>query len=196
MPTPSRFEELKARVEACRKCSLWKHRTNVVVGFGNLSADVMLVGEAPGKREDETGMPFVGRAGKFLDELLGYAGLKREEVYISNVVKCRPPGNRDPLEEEIRACSPYLDWEFSKVNPKLVIPLGRFALSFFQEKFGLKPLSITKVHGEPIPIESLFFSFTLFPSYHPAAGLYRGEIKEQLISDWKKLREVLRSLIK
>ncbi len=189
------LDEIAKKIEECRACPLWQTRTKPVPGEGPSNAEIMLVGEAPGRNEDLTGRPFVGAAGKFLDELLALAGLSRQDVFIGNVVKCRPPNNRDPLPIEIQACSPWLDMQFQVIQPRFVVTLGRFSLGYFQEKFGLPRESISKIHGQPIKVDTLVWHGYLVPMYHPAAGLYRGEVKQLIIEDWKKFGEFLRKFI-
>ena len=181
-----KFEEIKKQAENCRKCDLWKTRTNVVFGEGPTNAKVMFIGEAPGFNEDKQGKPFVGRAGKFLDELLTAAGLKREDVYITNIVKCRPPNNRDPTDSEIKACYPYLDFQISHINPKIIVPLGRHASKLVFEKYGLIFEGISKEHGKPREISNLFGKLKIVPMYHPAAAIYNQSLKGVLIEDFKK----------
>ncbi len=193
-PGMTSLEEIAGKIELCQKCPLYKTRNKPVPGEGPSDARVMLVGEAPGRNEDLTGRPFVGQAGKFLDQLLGLAGLSREEVFIGNVVKCRPPGNRDPLPMEIEACSPWLDMQFQVISPIVVVTLGRFSMRHFQDRFQLAQDSISKVHGRPTRIDTLVWHGWLVPMYHPAAGLYRGEVKEKIVEDWKKFGQFLSSI--
>ncbi len=186
--------DIAREIENCKACPLWRTRTKPVPGEGPENAKIMLVGEAPGRKEDLTGRPFVGAAGKFLDELLALAGLSREEVFIGNVVKCRPPGNRDPFPSEIQACKPWLEKQFQVISPRVVVTLGRFSLTFFQEKFGLPRDSISKIHGRQIRVDTLTWHGWLVPMYHPAAGLYRGEVKQAIIEDWKRFGEFLKEI--
>ena len=154
----------------------------MVPGEGNPLAEVMIVGEAPGAREDEQGRPFVGRAGKLLDELLGEAGLEREQVYITNVVKARPPGNRDPRADEVAHCMPWLETQLALIGPRLVVPLGRDALAHFAPA-----AKISEVHGKPV-IER---GRALFPMYHPAAALYNQKLRATLLEDARALGAAL-----
>ena len=154
----------------------------MVPGEGNPLAEVMIVGEAPGAREDEQGRPFVGRAGKLLDELLGEAGLEREQVYITNVVKARPPGNRDPRADEVAHCMPWLETQLALIGPRLVVPLGRHALAHFAPA-----AKIAEVHGKPV-IER---GRALFPMYHPAAALYNQKLRVTLLEDARALGAAL-----
>ena len=185
------FAELEFKVSNCTKCSLHEYRTKVVVGSGDPHAKILLVGEAPGKNEDLQGLPFVGAAGKFLDELLASISLSRDRVYITNTLKCRPPQNRDPLPEELVACKPWLDLQFEVIKPKVVVSLGRFSMKYFQERFGLPQENISKVHGLVFPINTLFWSGYFVPMYHPAAGLYNGGTKQKIIEDWAKFGDFL-----
>lgn len=178
---------LKNETKSCTKCDLHKSRTNLVFGCGDENAEILFIGEAPGFHEDKKGEPFVGAAGKLLDELLGSIGLARKDVYIANVLKCRPPNNRDPKPEEIDSCKNYLKQQIKIIKPRVVITLGNFAA-----KLLLKTESgISKMHGRPVAKKS----FTVFPIYHPAAGLYTGQVKQTLFEDFIKLSEVL-SLLK
>ena len=156
--------------------------TNIVPGEGSASAEVMLVGEAPGASEDELGRPFVGRAGRLLDELLAEAGLDREQVYITNVVKARPPGNRDPRADEVAHHMPWLELELALIQPSLVVPLGRHALAHFTD--GVK---ISDVHGTELTERGR----SLFPLYHPAAALRGAAMRESLFADARKLRQAV-----
>jgi len=142
----------------------------------------MFIGEAPGGDEDKMGIPFVGRAGKFLNELLASIGLVREDVYITNMVKCRPPNNRDPEEEELKLYKPWLDWEIKLIQPKVFVPLGRFALAKF-----LPGRTISSMHGKAFKREGKIF----FAMYHPAVALYKGSMREVLLEDFKVLKRIL-----
>jgi uracil-DNA glycosylase family 4 len=183
MPT---LEELHEQIRAHTGCGFesCEGATNLVPGDGDETAEIMIVGEAPGASEDKQGRPFVGRAGKFLDELLGEAGLSRDEVYITNVVKARPPGNRDPTKAEVEHWMPVLEDQLALVAPRLVVPLGRHALAHFAPD-----AKISEVHGTLL-IER---DRALFPMYHPAAGLHAQRLRETLIEDARKLPEALAS---
>ena len=188
------MKRLEDRIRNCRKCPLGQLRTNAVPGAGSYDAKMMFVGEAPGYWEDQKGLPFVGRAGKVLDELLSEIGLSRDEVYITNIVKCRPPENRDPTEEEIKACSPYLDRQIDIIRPKVIVPLGRHSMRYILEKFGFEPGPISRIHGKTFEAHTLFGKIVIMPSYHPAAALYRPQIMGELRKDFEKLGELLSSL--
>ena len=185
------MDNLARRADDCRKCPLSSSRRRVVVGEGSIDAFIMFVGEAPGYNEDLKGRPFVGAAGRILDQLIGELGLKREEVYIGNIIKCRPPGNRDPRKGEIEACSSYLDEQLEIIRPRVIAPLGRFSLRYIMKKFGLRPEPISKVHGRPLDASAPHGPIVVFPLYHPAAALYRRGMEENLIEDMRRLREVL-----
>jgi len=180
-----KLEKIEEEVKNCRRCELWKTRNNPVVGEGNNG--IVFIGEAPGYNEDQIGRPFVGKAGKVLDELLTSIGLKREDVYITNILKCRPPGNRGPLTEEIEACSPYLDRQLAILRPKLIVPLGNFALSYIFRKFGLKEEKISKVHGQVFTLTTLTGTVKIVPLYHPAVATYDPGKKSLLLEDFKQL---------
>ncbi|HEY7198090.1 MAG TPA: uracil-DNA glycosylase [Gaiellaceae bacterium] len=176
-----------SEVADCTRCRLAQGRTQVVFGVGNPDADLMFVGEAPGFHEDKQGFPFVGQAGKLLDKLLGGIGLSREDVYIANVIKCRPPGNRDPQPDEIEACESHLFRQLALVEPKLVATLGNFATKLLSGK----PHGITRVHGRPQEATVGGRSVTLYPIYHPAAALYTPAMLKTLEEDFAHLPELL-----
>ena len=172
------------------KCGLKKTATQPVFGFGNPKADIVFIGEAPGKDEDLQGKPFVGRSGKFLDEMLTSIKMKREDVYITNTVKYRPPNNRDPRPEEIAQCLPWLFEELNFINPKIIVTLGRHSLNrFFPEE------KISEVHGKILKrkVEGLKTE-NFFALYHPAVALYNGSMRKTLIKDFKKLGKILEKI--
>ncbi|HEX3203910.1 MAG TPA: uracil-DNA glycosylase [Nitrospiraceae bacterium] len=178
------LNELAQSLLNCQRCKLAKlGRTQVVFGVGNPNAAVMFVGEAPGFYEDKQGEPFVGAAGKLLNELLQSAGLSRSEIYIANVIKCRPPNNRDPEPDEVETCKPFLLQQIEMIRPKLVCSLGNWATQTLLDK----KVGITKVRGQVIRLEK----FVLFPLLHPAAALHQGNLREPLIEDFKKLKDYL-----
>lgn len=181
------IEELNNEVRSCTKCSLCKTRINAVPGEGNPKADIVFIGEAPGKNEDIEGRPFVGAAGKFFNELLAAIGLKREEVFITNIVKCRPPGNRDPEEKEIKTCWPYLERHLKIIKPKLIVTLGRHSMNAF-----LPGLKISQVHGQAKRFKGIWSDKQVyFPMYHPAVALYNGSYRKILLEDMKKIPKIL-----
>lgn len=181
------LEALHQEVRQCTKCPLWQGRTLAVPGEGPPNAPVMFVGEAPGFHEDRQGRPFVGAAGAFLNELLASIGLKREDVYITNIIKCRPPGNRDPYMDEIEACSPYLDRQVALIRPKVIVTLGRYSLAHW-----LPNAKISQAHGKPIRVGDL----VIFPIYHPAAALHQPALKRTVEEDFRKLGAFLSGLLK
>jgi uracil-DNA glycosylase len=172
---------------ACTRCPLSQGRTNVVFGNGNADADLMFVGEAPGQQEDLQGLPFVGRAGKLLDQLLDEIGLKRSEVFVVNTVKCRPPGNRDPQPDEIESCRPYLHRQVELIEPKVICTLGNFATKLLTRS----QRGITGVHGRPQVHELGGRAVRVFPLYHPAAALRSTKTLEELREDFQRLPELL-----
>jgi len=174
-------------VKECKNCDLWKTRTKPVVGDGLLDAPVMFIGEAPGYHEDLQGKPFVGKAGKLFDELLLSIGLQRKNVYVANVLKCRPPDNRDPLDSEIKACTPFLDRQLVLIQPRVIVTLGNFAWSYISKKFGLPMERIGKIHGYVFRIKALLFDSQVVPMYHPAAAVYNLELKKELLDDFKTI---------
>ncbi|MDA0376402.1 MAG: uracil-DNA glycosylase [bacterium] len=174
--------DLQEKLSRWDGCTLSKN-AKAVLGEGNPNADVLFIGEAPGKREDELGRPFVGAAGKFLDELIKSMGWKRSDVYISNVVKYRPPDNRDPTPEEKTQCMPWLMLEIATIKPKVIVPLGRHSLGHFYTK-----LSISDAHGEPYTLTE---DVTIFPIYHPAAAMHNGGLRQALYDDFSKLQSFL-----
>ncbi|MCX8205624.1 MAG: type-4 uracil-DNA glycosylase [Candidatus Micrarchaeota archaeon] len=185
------LEEISAQVKACEKCQLCKSRTNAVPGEGSPHAKIMLVGEAPGENEDLQGRPFVGRAGQLLNEMLAEIGLRRENVFITNIVKCRPPGNRDPLPEEKAICSPYLDMQIECIQPKIIVCLGRHSAEYLFTRYGIEFPGITLARGKPYKVDSLFGHFTLFPVYHPAATIYNQQLRPVLRADFQKLQKLV-----
>ena len=184
-------EDLEQEIRDCKKCSLYKNAKNAVPGSGNYSADIMFVGEAPGKNEDEQGEPFVGRAGNVLDDLLEEIGLNRQEVFISNIVKHRPPENRDPTTEEINTCAPYLDEQIDYIKPKVLAPLGRFAMEYILSKYGISYGKISEDHGTKYQVNTLFGSMNIIPLYHPAVVLYQRTMKGKLEEDFESLRQII-----
>lgn len=178
------LQDLSTSLHDCQRCKLAKlGRTKVVFGVGNPNASIMFVGEAPGFNEDQQGEPFVGAAGKLLDKLLESAGLSRSQVYIANVIKCRPPNNRDPEQDEVDTCKPFLLQQIEVINPKLVCTLGNWATQTILEK----KVGITKVKGQAIKLER----FVVFPLLHPAAALHQGNLLDTLKDDFKKLKAYL-----
>jgi len=183
----SQYKSLEEKIKQCRKCHLRGTCLNVVPGEGNVNAEIMFIGEGPGENEDKQGRPFVGAAGKFLEEMLATIGKKRGEVFIANVLKCRPPGNRDPLPEEVEACWPWMMEQIETIRPKLIITLGRHAMERF-----LPNQKISQIHGKVLRREIPGIGKQVFYAlYHPAAALYQGSLRQVLISDFKKIPKVL-----
>ena len=181
-PANDSLEQVASEVVVCIKCELCRSRTHAVPGKGSSQARVMMIGEAPGFHEDRVGEPFVGASGKFLDELIVKAGLAREDVFITNVVKCRPPGNRDPLPDEIAACSPCLERQIALIDPDVIVTLGRYSMSqFFPGE------KISKIHGKPKAVGTRL----VVPMYHPAAALHQGALRATIQEDFDKLPRML-----
>ncbi len=174
--------QIANEVTVCKKCTLYHSRKNAVPGEGPGDAEIMFIGEGPGFNENEQGRPFVGAAGKFLDELLAQAGLKRTDVWIGNVVKCRPPGNRDPLPDELKACDDYLERQISAINPKIIITLGRYSMGKY-----LPGAKISQVHGQMRRIGNHF----VIAMFHPAAALHQAALKPSIVNDFSQLPHLL-----
>lgn len=185
--TLTALDELHQQILTCTRCPLHQNRTHAVPGEGNPKAKVMFIGEAPGEQEDAQGRPFVGPAGRFLNELLALAGLSREEVFITNVVKCRPPNNRTPANEEIAACRPYLEAQIALIRPAVVCLLGSAALKALLPEL---KATITQVHGQPFTKSGIVF----VPLLHPAAALHQPKWKDILRQDMLKLKALLAQL--
>ncbi|MFA5207862.1 MAG: uracil-DNA glycosylase [Candidatus Paceibacterota bacterium] len=180
------FERINKDALSCKKCILYKKRISPVIGQGSLKAKIMFIGEAPGAKEDATGIPFCGRSGKFLDELLSSAQIDRQKVYICNIIKCRPPENRDPGEKEIKACSHFIEKQIEVISPNVICPLGRLSMKFVMEKFGLESEIdvIGKIHGKVFKGKE-----TIIPFYHPAVALYNPKMRDVLKKDFKILKK-------
>jgi uracil-DNA glycosylase family 4 len=175
--------QVAKEVEACEKCALYHSRKKAVPGEGPADSEIMFIGEGPGFYENEQGRPFVGAAGKFLDELLAEAGLKREDVWIGNVVKCRPPGNRDPLPEEVATCNQYMERQIRAIDPSIIITLGRHSMGKFMP--GVK---ISSVHGQMRKVGDRY----VIAMFHPAAALHQAALKPAIVADFAKLPQLLR----
>ena len=184
------LHKLEIEADKCKRCQLHKTRTNVVFGVGPSTAEVMLVGEGPGFTEDQTKIPFSGYAGKFLNELLHEAGLKRDGVRITNVVLCRPPQNRSPLPDEIEACRPFLEGQISSIEPKLVVALGRTAARTLLARH----VSMGEGHGKLVECAYAGVRFKLFLTYHPAAARYGFKVRSRLVTDFRELGRLLKRL--
>lgn len=176
--------EIAAQVRRCEDCQLHFSRKLSVPGEGPSNSEVMFIGEGPGFHENEQGRPFVGQAGKFLDELLAVAGFQRQQVFIANVVKCRPPGNRDPLPEELAACAAYLDRQIEALNPSVIVTLGRFSMAKY-----LPSARISEVHGKTFWVHERL----IVPMFHPAAALHQPSLKNSIIEDFRKLPDAIQT---
>jgi uracil-DNA glycosylase family 4 len=179
------LEQVASEVRVCTMCQLHKTRTNAVPGEGASHAEIMFIGEGPGFHEDQSGRPFVGAAGNFLNELLEEIGLVREQVYIANVVKCRPPGNRDPEPGEIQACSGYLDRQIELIDPKVIVTLGRFSMARW-----FPSARISRIHGQA----RQFGGRLIVPFYHPAAALHQPSLRQAVLDDFRRLPEYVKQV--
>lgn len=190
MSKQSQLDQIAADIREKNVCpDLAEQATNLVMGDGNLDSEIVFIGEAPGKNEDLQGLPFVGAAGKFLNEMLAAAGLERKDVYITNIVKYRPPNNRDPLPEEKAAFWPYLLKQLQIINPKVVITLGRHSMEYF-----LPDMKIGQIHGQPKRIQFGDHKIVIMPLFHPAAALYNGSLRQTLIDDFLKVPAVIKQM--
>jgi DNA polymerase len=189
------LRKIRDEVINCKKCPLYEERIKggfyPVIGEGNHQAKIMFVGEAPGLQEAKTGRPFCGAAGKILDGLLDSVSIKREDVYITNILKDRPPKNRDPQKEEIKVCIPYLERQIELIKPVVICSLGRYAMEFLMRKFGLENViePISKIHGKVFEVKILSQSIKIIPFYHPAVATYNPNMREVLQKDFQILKE-------
>jgi uracil-DNA glycosylase family 4 len=181
----SELDGLGEQIRECLKCRLARGRTSAVPGEGPQNADIMFIGEAPGFHEDQQGRPFVGAAGQFLEELLASINLTRRDVYITNVLKCRPPNNRDPQPDELAACRPYLDAQIELIKPKIVVTLGRFSM-----QLAFTGVTISRIHGMPKKMDGIVY----FPLFHPAAALHQPRYRSFIEQDMLKLPNLLADL--
>ncbi len=181
------LKKIAEAVSSCKKCDLCHSREKGVPGEGPPNAEIMFIGEGPGFHENMQGRPFVGAAGELLVELLDGIGLKREQVFITNVVKCRPPGNRDPQPEELLACDPYLEKQLQIINPKVVVTLGRFSMAKF-----IPQTKISEIHGQPVKVKGML----VVPFFHPAAALHRPSLRPVVEEDFAKLPDLIREVEK
>lgn len=181
----TRFNRIITTIQACKKCRLCETATQAVPGEGNINAELVFIGEAPGEKEDQSGRPFVGRAGLLLDKLLEKISMTRSDVWIGNIVKHRPPQNRDPLPDEIAACSPYLAMQLELIAPRLIVTLGRYAMSYFHPAG-----KISLDHGTVITLPK----FSLFPVYHPAAALRNPSFAKALVNDFVQIPKILEQI--
>lgn len=182
MESDQTLDSLREQIAVCTRCELHRGATNPVPGEGNPNARILLIGEAPGFHEDAQGKPFVGNSGKFLTELLATAGLKREDVFITNVVKHRPPGNRDPLPDEMVACAHFLEQQIEIIDPDVIVTLGRFSMAKY-----FPGQRISKIHGQAKEVGGRF----IVPMYHPAAALHNGSLRPEIEADFLKLPRLL-----
>ncbi len=180
------LRQIGRAVADCTRCRLHETRLRGVPGEGPSRADVMLIGEGPGANEDKQARPFVGQAGKFLEELLGYAGFQRQDVYITNIVKSRPPGNRDPQPDEITACRPYLERQIELIDPKVIVTLGRHSMYRY-----FPGAAITKIHGQAKRVDNRL----IVPMFHPAAALHQPQLRSLIIEDFRKLPELIQTVM-
>ncbi len=184
LETANNLQDLAAQIKVCTRCDLAKSRTQAVPGDGPSTAQIMFIGEAPGFYEDQQGRPFVGPSGQFLNELLGQIGMKREDVFITNVVKSRPPQNRDPQPNEIEACRVWLDRQIELIKPKVIITISRYAMArWFPDK------KISEIHGKA----RRFGDLVVVPMYHPAAALHQHSLRQVLVEDFKKLPDYIQN---
>ena len=182
MPAKERLQEIRQEITTCQLCQLARERINAVPGEGPSRVDIMFIGEAPGFHENRQGKPFVGQAGQFLDELLQAAGVERDQVFITNVVKCRPPNNRDPLPEELRACQRYLDEQIELLDPQVIVTLGRISMAKF-----ITDGRISAIHGRTHNVDGR----KVVTMYHPAAALHQPALRQTLIEDFARLKRFI-----
>jgi DNA polymerase len=182
---------LNTEILSCTLCRLSEGRTHAVPGEGPVPARILMVGEAPGKREDELGRPFVGRAGSILEDLLASIGLSRNEVYITSINKCQPPGNRDPKDDEIAACHPYLGRQIDLIRPRVIVPMGRFAAREICRSFGLAEGKISDIHGLVMQARARYGTVLVLPVYHPAVVTHNPNLRPELWDDFARLKQIL-----
>ncbi|MCD6177720.1 uracil-DNA glycosylase [bacterium] len=193
MNLEEKYKALEQEILHCQKCPLWRTRINPVPGQGSLKAKIMFIGEAPGANEDKEGKPFCGAAGKVLDHLLEIVDLDRKDIFITNILKCRPPQNRDPQKKEIEACAPYLERQIEIIKPKIICTLGNYSTSYIFEKYGLKNKiqGISKIHGQVFEVKNLFQNIKIIPLYHPAVVTYNIGMRKILEEDFKVLKNFI-----
>jgi uracil-DNA glycosylase family 4 len=183
--------ELNKEITACVKCRLSEGRIHAVPGEGPVPSPILMIGEAPGQKEDEVGRPFIGRAGSVLQELLTSIGLTREDVYITSIIKCRPPGNRDPKDDEIATCSPYLGRQIALLKPSVIVSMGRLSTREMCRRFGIEEGRISEMHGRVIPVHAPHGPVLIFPVYHPAVITHNPNLRQILFEDFAGLRKLL-----
>ncbi|MEM1805020.1 MAG: type-4 uracil-DNA glycosylase [Nanopusillaceae archaeon] len=192
MSIKERIEEIANQIKNCKKCQLYKSKTNYVPGEGNPESKIIFIGEAPGSEEDKQGRPFVGKAGKYLTEQIEkILKIRREDIYITNLIKCRPPNNRDPKEEEIKSCSEWLIKQIEEIKPDLIVTLGRYSTKFIMEYFGLNFTNILKERGNIYIVKRWNKEIYIIPTLHPAAVLYHANWKDLFEKDFEKIKEIL-----
>ena len=189
----AKIAKLREKIAECKRCVLHKTRTHTVPGEGSVDATIMFIGEAPGRNEDLKGMPFVGRAGGVFDQLLQSVGLTRQEIYLCNILKCRPPENRAPLSDEVQACVGSLDIQIKTVNPQIIATLGKYATTYIFQKFGFPLTNISSVHGQIFAVQTPFGLKTIIPLFHPAVATYDPNKIEVLLKDFQVFKEILQS---
>lgn len=190
------IEKIIQEIKNCKKCSLWKTRRNPVPGEGDINTEIMFIGEAPGKSEDEQGRPFVGAAGKLLTQLINSIKLSRSKVYITNVLKCRPPNNRDPLPIEIEACTPYLKRQIKIIKPKIIVTLGNHSTKYILKQLKIPFQGITRARGKIYIGAINNVRVKVIPTFHPAAALYNPKFKKYLEEDFITIKKILEGKIK
>lgn len=185
------MDNVAQKISVCNLCSLAESCTNKVIGAGSLDCDLVLIGEAPGKKEDETGFPFVGAAGMLLDKILDQADLKRENIFITNILKCRPTDNRRPRKREVEKCESHLNAQLMIIKPKVIAPMGNVATNYFFARYGIEKTSIGDAHGRMRPIKTKWCEVKLVPLYHPAAAIYNQGLKTELVKDMKRVSRLI-----
>ena len=192
----SRISKLRVQIAGCQRCRLGATRTHTVPGEGSLEAALMFIGEAPGRNEDLQGKPFVGRAGEVFDTLLASVGLTREQIYLCNILKCRPPENRSPLSDEVAACVGSLDIQIKIVNPRVLAPMGKFASTYILGKFGIPFANISSVHGKSFEAQTPSGPRVIIPLFHPAVATYDASKIDILLEDFQVLKKFLSPFVK
>jgi len=189
-----KMQDLSETIHSCQKCELGSTRTHAVVGSGSLDAEVMFIGEAPGFHEDQKGIPFVGRAGNILSSLLDHIGMKREDIYIANILKCRPPKNRNPLKDEVEKCTSYLDAQIEIIQPSILVPLGNFSYRYLFSTYGLPINKISQDHGKIFTKNTILGTLMVMPMYHPAVATYNPNKIDVLMKDFEILKQNIRKI--
>ncbi|MCS7113497.1 MAG: uracil-DNA glycosylase, partial [Candidatus Bathyarchaeota archaeon] len=187
--TTSVYDRLAIEVSLCRKCDLWVNRVKPVIGEGPLDTTIVMVGLGPGRRENIEGRPFVGLAGRFLDEFLSSIGIERSRIYITNIVKCYPPGNR-VYRRHVERCTPYLEEQLRVIEPKIILALGNVAAAYFSEKYKVRLLPMNRMHGAIVET-GLDYPKYIIPMYHPASACYNPRMKRVISEDWRRISPLL-----